>query len=163
MLSMLPARRADEGNFFPAGRIDMTHQTAVLLRIKIPEYVAAAEPKIPNFFSELHCSAIVIDQQDFPRAEHRATVLRRAIEEHRTVPRLPVQLFVLAVAISNARMPHFIATPTANEFTGGMVLVKLRNGQFARDWSARSLSEISSAAHQFNQDQSAPDRGFLSR
>ena len=137
MLSRLPARRADESNFFTAGRVDMTHQAAVLLRIKIPEYVAATEPKIPNFFSKLNCPAIVIDEQDFPKTELRATVLSRAVEEHDTVARLPVQLSVLAAAISNTRMPNFIATPSANQFTVGMVLVRLRNGRFARDWRDR--------------------------
>jgi len=114
MLSMLPARRADKSNFFSAGRVDMTHQTAVLLRIKIPECVATTEPNIPNLFSELHCPTIVIDQQDFPRAELRATVLSLAVEEHDTVARLPVQLLVLAAAIIDARMPDFYATPSAN-------------------------------------------------
>jgi len=92
----------------------MAHQTAVLFCITIPEYIAAAEPKIPDFFIKLNCPAIVIDQQYFPIAELRATVLRRVVEEHDTVARLPVQLLVLAAAIIDARMPDFYATPSAN-------------------------------------------------
>ena len=110
----------------------MAHQTAVLLCISIPEDVAAAEPKIPNPFIKLNGPAIVVDQQYFPIAELWATVLSRIVEEHDAIARLPVQLFVLAAAVSDARMPHFIATPPANEITDGMVLVRLRNRQFAR-------------------------------
>jgi hypothetical protein len=90
MLSMLPACRADQCNFFSAGRIDVTHQTAVLFRFGVPEYVAAAELEIPHFLRELDLHAIVIDQQGFARAELRPAVLRRAIEEHHTVASLPV-------------------------------------------------------------------------
>ena len=110
----------------------MAHQTAVLLCITIPEYVAAAEPKIPNFFIKLNCRAIVIDQQYFPIAELRATVLSRIVEKHDAVARLPVQLFVLAAAASNTRMPHFIATPTANECAGGTILVRHWNWRCVR-------------------------------